>query len=110
MQQYVQGFLPKTYDSEWRTALQMMPEANNLPNLRNRDYNDLIVPYARLSLTETFPLTSFPKVWNEFVNYDIKFIRDKIEFDKKLKALLLSKLDENYKCNRLLCNFCHLAV
>jgi hypothetical protein len=49
MQQYVQGFLPKTYDSEWRTALQMMPEANNLPNLRNRDYNDLIVPYARLS-------------------------------------------------------------
>jgi hypothetical protein len=55
-------------------------------------------------------LTSFPKVWNEFVNYDIKFIRDKIEFDKKLKALLLSKLDENYKCNRLLCHFCHLAV
>jgi hypothetical protein len=109
MQQFVQGFLPKSFSGEWRTTLELVADEENMPNLRNRDYNDLAVPFARLALTDRFPLTSFPRLWNEFNDYEIKFLRDKNEFNNKLKTLLLSKLDANYRCSRLLCHFCHLS-
>jgi hypothetical protein len=107
MQQYVQGLLPSAFSGEWRTAGELAAE--NMPNLRNRDYNDLIVPFSRLAITERFPLSSFPKAWNDFTEFEIKFLRDKNEFNCKLKTLLLSKLDANYSCSRLLCHFCHLS-
>jgi hypothetical protein len=107
MHQYVQGFLPSAFSGEWRTTGELAAE--NMPNLRNRDYNDFIVPFARLTITERFPLSSFPKAWNEFNEFEIKFLRDKSEFNSKLKSYLLSKLDGDYKCNRLLCHFCHLS-
>jgi Reverse transcriptase (RNA-dependent DNA polymerase)/Endonuclease/Exonuclease/phosphatase family len=108
MQQYVQGYLPETFTGEWLTALEIAEE-DELPNLRNRNYDDFIIPFARLTLTERFPLTSFPKTWNSFTEFDIKFLRNKLEFNSKLKLYLLNRLDENYKCDRLLCHFCHFA-
>jgi hypothetical protein len=107
MQQYEQGLLPSAFSGEWRTAGELAAE--NMPNLRNRDYNDLIVPFSRLVITERFPLSSFPKAWNDFTEFEIKFLRDKNEFNCKLKTLLLSKLDANCSCNRLRCHFCHLS-
>jgi hypothetical protein len=109
MQQYVQGLLPQSFAGVWRTIGEQAQDEENRPNLRSRDYYDLVVPFARLTITERFPLTSFPKIWNAFNDFDIKFLRNKCEFNSKLKALLLSKLNANYRCNRLLCHFCHLS-
>jgi hypothetical protein len=101
--------LKQSFAGVWRTNGELIQNEENWPNLRYRDYNDLIVPLARLAITERFPLTSFPKIWNSFNDFDIKFLRDKCEFNSKLKALLLSRLNANYRCNRLLCHFCHLS-
>jgi hypothetical protein len=60
MQQFVQGFLSKSSSGEWRTMLELVADEENkysMPNLRNRDYNDLAVPFARLVLTGRFPFT-----------------------------------------------------
>jgi hypothetical protein len=73
MQQYVQGLLPQSFAGVWRTTGELAQDEENWPNLRNRDYNDLVVPFARLTITERFPLTSFPKIWNAFNDFDIKF-------------------------------------
>jgi hypothetical protein len=46
MQQFTQGFLPKSFSGEWRTALEL--ELDDEPyDLRNRNYDDLLVPFAR---------------------------------------------------------------
>ena len=45
--------------------------------LRNDDL--LYVPPARTSLTARLPHTSFPKIWSEFPDEGIKFIRNKLE-------------------------------
>jgi hypothetical protein len=108
MQQFVQGFLPLSFSGEWRTALEE-DNGPDFPNLRNRNYDDLLVPYSRLTFTDRFPLTCFPKLWNSFVDPDVKFLRDKTEFNFKLKAHFLSKLNPNFRCSRLLCPHCHLA-
>jgi hypothetical protein len=76
--------------------------------LRNLNLDDYIVPFARLSFTERFPLTSFPKAWNNFPNLEIKTIRSKTDFNSKLKEYFINKLDSNYICSRLLCPHCHL--
>jgi hypothetical protein len=56
--------------------------------LRNDD--DLYAPPARLSPTSNNPLTTLPKIWDSFVDENIKFICDKPEFDKALKTHFLS--------------------
>jgi hypothetical protein len=111
MQQFKQGFLPKSFDDEWTTYLTRIQAPENeheFRNLRNLNLDDYVIPFARLALTDRFPLTSFPKTWNNFTNLEIKTIRCKIDFNSKLKDYFISKLDGNYTCSRLLCPHCHL--
>jgi len=105
MQHFKNGFLPTSFSTTWITSVQRMQQLNDF-NLRNQD--ECYVPFARINICEKFPLTSFPKAWNEFDDLNIKIIRNKKEFNMKLKAYFINKLDENYTCNRLLCPFCHL--
>ncbi len=74
--------------------------------LRNNDL--LFAPFARTATTARLPLTSFPRLWNEFPDGGIKFIRNKLEFNSKLKKYFLNSLNQNVTCNRLLCPDCHL--
>jgi hypothetical protein len=104
MQHYQQGFLPSIFDDTWPPASLRRDEDFHM-NLRNND--DLAVPFARLNLTERQPLTHFPKVWLNFQNENIKFIRNKLEFKKKLKEHFLSQLKDLVICDRLLCPQCH---
>jgi len=60
-----------------------------------------------MNLTERQPLTHFPKVWQNFENENIKFIRNKLEFKQKLKEHLLGLLKNVVTCDRLLCPQCH---
>ncbi len=107
MQQFSQGLLPKSFTYVWTTnearALQQ-----NLHDYPLRNSNNLYIPFARLKSTEKHPLHLFPKLWSEFNENDIKYIRCKHEFNSKLKAFFLNKLQDNFRCSRMLCPRCHL--
>jgi len=74
-------------------------------NLRNNENID--VPFARLVSLERHPLTRFPKLWQDFNNENIKFIRNKLQFNKELKMYFLDQLSDVIICDRLLCSQCH---
>jgi hypothetical protein len=76
--------------------------------LRNMNLNDFIIPFARLSLTERFPSSAFPRAWNNFNNFEIKTIYSKVDFNTKLKQYFMDRLKSVYTCGRLLCPHCHL--
>ena len=106
MQQYVQGYLPRIFDSTW------IINANrnfNQPYLL-RNHNDLFVPVSRLSSFDKHPLYIIPKLWSEFNIHEIKIQRVKTIFNFKLKSFLIEILATNYICTRILCPSCHLRV
>ena len=105
MQNYVQGFLPTTFNTVWLTNEERRQE-EVYRTLRNN--NQLFIPFTRLATLSKHPLIIFPKTWVEFSNEDIKIIRNKIEFKIKLKKYLLGELSDTIVCNRLLCPSCRL--
>lgn len=106
IQQYLQGYLPNTFNETWSPAALRRADDFHL-NLRNSVNDDLYVPFARLNLTERQPLTRFPKVWSNLQSENIKIIRNKLEFKQKLKDHFLNKLQALVTCNRLFCLQCH---
>jgi hypothetical protein len=111
MQQFKQGLLPKSFDGEWTQVMARFEDQQQVQvpmGLRNMNLNDYIIPFARLSLTERFPLTVFPRAWNNFDNFELKTIYSKVEFNSKLKQYFIDRLNPNYTCGRLLCPLCHL--
>jgi hypothetical protein len=104
MQHFVQKFLPEPLLSMWITnAIRRLDQAE----IQLRDDDLLHIPFARTNATSRFPLTSFPMLWENFPDGEIKFLRNKIEFNSKLKSFYLNKLSYNITCNRLLCPDCH---
>ena len=107
MHQFTHGHLPISFLDTWtsnadRLALAGFGRANY--NLRNSE--DLYTPYCRTAALERHPLFLFPRLWTEFNELSIKFIRDKTEFNFKLKKHMISKLESNYRCTRLFCPHC----
>jgi hypothetical protein len=81
MQQFTQNFLPVALNDLWITN--NVRRQNQAHNLRN---NNLIhIPLASMFSTSKHPLTTFPQLWTDFPEESIKFIRNKLEFNKKLK-------------------------
>ena len=88
MQRFVQKFLPEAFNSTWITN-SIRREGQSQISLRND--NDLYAPPANLSLTSNHPLTTLPNIWDSFADENIKFTRNKPEFDKALKTHFLKK-------------------
>jgi hypothetical protein len=72
--------------------------------LRNNDA--LAIPFSRLISSDRQPLISYPRIWEDFSDIHLKFIRNKLEFDTKLKRHFLGKLSDTPNCNRLFCYSC----
>ncbi len=103
MQQFSQNFLPLSFNETWMTnAIRMQGQAQ----IELRNANDIHIPFARLSSTMQHPLTCFPRLWHDFEDDQIKFIRNRLEFNKKLKLHFLNKLSPVPVCNRLFCPNC----
>ena len=103
MQQFSQKFLPISFDSIWvRNSIRNIGE--NEIQLRNAD--QLQIPPSNFATLDVFPLFEFPKIWQNFPDEQLKFIRKKTEFDTKLKKYFLDDLSEIPNCNRLLCPAC----
>ncbi len=105
MQQFVQGFLPRKFESIWLT------NANRNPNdrpYRLRNHEELFIPISRLSTFSNHPFYVMPKLWEEFNVAEIKIQREKLVFNILLKKHLIESLSTIITCTRLLCPACHL--
>ncbi len=76
MQRFIQGFLPCSFNNTWISNVARRPETVSMV-LRNHD--DFYVSITRLKTLESFPLYSFPKLWENFPDENIKFIRNWIQ-------------------------------
>lgn len=105
MQRFKQGFLPVLFNSTWATNNFRRNETYEI-SLRNE--NDFNIPFARLASSDKRPLINLPKTWEDFHEESIKIIRNRPEFNIKLKFFFLNELSSIPNCNRLLCHVCHL--
>jgi hypothetical protein len=80
MQRFVNDYLPVSFVNEWQTNASI--RGDNILLLRNQD--NLYIPFSRTNFVERLPLISFPKLWTNFQSFDIKFLRNKLEFKTKL--------------------------
>ena len=103
MQRFTQGFQPVSFNETWvRNAVRNIGE--NEIQLHNRDHLQNI--HSNFVTLDTFPLFSYPKMWQDFLNENIKIIRTISSFDSKLKKFFLDDLATSVICNRLLCPAC----
>ena len=103
MQRFVQNFLSTSFNDTWiRNAIQNIGE--NEIQLRNWDQLQHV--HSNLVSLDLFPLFSYPKIWQDFQDENIKIIRKTSTFDQKLKFFLLDDLPSIAVCNRLLCPAC----
>jgi len=105
MQQFTQKLLPESLQSMWLTNNE---RRINQAHVVLRNHNALHIPLASFHFTTKHPLTTFPQLWEDFPDEGIKFIRNKLEFNRKLKFYLLNLLNSHVSCGRLLCPDCHL--
>jgi len=105
MQQFTQEFLPVALSNMWVTN---NVRRQNQAHVVLRNHNLLHIPLAISSSTSKHPLTVFPQLWADFSDEAIKFIRNKKEFNFKLKEFFLTNLNSTMNCGRLLCPDCHL--
>ena len=103
MQRFSQQFLPSSFNDVWiRNSIGKI--SDNEIQLRN--FAQLQNYHSNLVKLDVFPLYSFPKIWEEFVDENIKIVRKKADFDNKLKDYFLNDLAAVASCNRLLCPAC----
>ena len=103
LQRFSQELLPESFNKIWlRNTIRNIGE--NEIQLRNN--NQFTNPPSHLALTDRLPTYSFINAWESFPAENLKIIRNKIEFDKKLKKFYLNKLSETAVCNRLYCPAC----
>ena len=107
MQKFKQGFVPSSFNQTWSDNRIRRGDQFEI-SLRNE--NLLNIPFARLSSTIKLPLVNLPRTWENFQNESIKIIRNKLEFNQKLKEHLLGELNEVILCNRLFCPACQLRA
>jgi len=103
MQRFCQKFLPTSFDQIWvRNDIRNIGE--NEIQLRNN--NRLQLPPSRTVLNDRLPTVNFVRIWEQFPDEQIKFIRKKTEFDAKLKKFYINDLADSVVCNRLFCPSC----
>jgi len=91
------SFYNKMFTGTWPLNRERNPNLG--VDLRNRELLD--IPFARTSLTARLPLNSFPKIWLDFTEMNIKNIRKCSEFDDKLKKFFIEDLADQIICYRI---------
>jgi hypothetical protein len=86
MQQFQQNFLPEIFHETWlcNTVKEI---GENVIFLFNND--PFMVPFSRIAIVAKMPLFSFPANWEKFPDENIKFTRNKLEFNEKLKTYFI---------------------
>jgi hypothetical protein len=100
MQRFVQGHLPPSFNNIWITNEARCSETVSM-SLRNHE--EFFIPVSRLRNLENMPLYSFPKAWSLLTDHSLNSIRNRDEFNVKLKEYLLAKLSFNVNCTKAYC-------
>ena len=103
MHRFVFNFLPDSFTDTW---IVNRIRRNDQSHVELRNDNRFYLPFVRTNQLKLHPLISFPSLWEEFPDESIKFIREKIEFNYKLKTFFLDTLSSNVQCTRLFCPSC----
>jgi hypothetical protein len=93
-----------TLEYRYSTVLYNVNLLNNERVLR--DDHLLNIPFVRLDHYLKFPLSDYPRLWNEF-NFAVAS-NSRVSVKNLLKEHILEKLSNIANCNRLLCPTCHL--
>jgi hypothetical protein len=104
MQRFVQGHLPPSFNNIWITNEARRSETVSM-SLRNHE--EFFIPVSRLKNLENMPLYSFPKAWSLLTDHSLNSIRNRDEFNVKLKEYLLAKLSFNVNCTKAYCPSCN---
>ena len=104
MQRFVQNFLPISFNEVWITNRIRRQDQDHV---ELRDDDRLHIPFMRTRNLDLHPLVSFPKIWEDFPDENIKFVRNIPEFNFKLKSYFLSNLQSAVTCTRLFCPSCN---
>jgi len=107
MQQFSNGFLPISFNNTWVTN-RIRRDGQDHVELGNDD--DIAIPFSRNVTISRMPLFSFPKLWADFPSEQIKFIRNKLEFNFELKKHFITLLSDTPNCNRLFCPSCTVPL
>ena len=87
MYSYFNNLLPQSFKSMWTVNAERRP-GENVPTLRS--HNDLFLPTSRLVSTEKFPLLSFPRIWTNLQEINIKESSSLPHFNCNLKNISLT--------------------
>jgi hypothetical protein len=102
---FAHGNLPLSFKNMWRTNFDLRNSENPMALRNDHDY---YIPFIRLDSFVKFPLSEYPRLWNEFESNEIKSIDSRNLFKKLLKEHFFDKLADSITCDRLLCPSCHL--
>ena len=80
------NLLPLSFENVWKsnTATRVNLQVQNYDQRELRDDDVFHIPPARTALTSSFPLSTFPKAWNQFTNQSIKSVNRTTKFSKQL--------------------------
>ena len=112
MYDYLKGLLPLSFCNKWISNAQYRLNSNSNDDGQRllRNDCDLHVPFIRLDSYVCFPLSDFPRTWNNFDNQEIKNVVSRNIFKQKLKEHFIASLNDTIVCDRLLCPSCHLQI
>jgi hypothetical protein len=57
--------------------------------LQHINYDNFNIPFSRTAMLDKQPLFAFQKLWDELTDHQIKFIRNRFEFNAVLKNYYL---------------------
>ena len=111
MYDYIHHRLPCSFDEVWK-------KNNTRANRVLRNANHFNIPFIRLESQKLFPISNFPRLWNEIIipnteqndinieqNFTFRDNMSKKQFSSQLKTLLLDNLE--LICTRDNCNECN---
>jgi len=104
MHRFSENFLPIIFNDTW---IKNVIRRQGDQQIALRNDNNLYIEPSRLAQTANHPLATFPVKWDS-LPIEISFIRNKIEFDDKLKTYFLNRLSNHIECNNLFCPTCSL--
>jgi len=107
MQKFHQKTLPTLLSNAWIFNSERTIGDNALV-LRN--HYQVNIPFIRLASIERHPLLSYPKLWDDLPDNNVKIIRNRLEFCKKLKDYFIKNLSSTVFCTRVLCPSCNLNL
>ena len=102
MHRFSENFLPIAFNDTWIKNL-IRRQGEQQISLRND--NNFYIERSRTTQTSNHPLATFPLKWDT-LPIEISSIRNKIEFDDKLKNYFLDKLANHIECVNLFCPTC----